>query len=200
MNAYKNKRTLTGAKIASENTEVSFSNEPQRRNRPYFMIFALLLLCVVAVGQEIQILTMQKKINSLEHVYVYDIEEVLRGVKLDDLNREFEAKINILNEEVTSAQDKIETLKDAKVKDNFADVYLKSLKLKRDTMIQEYSRTLQNITDEINITVTELSEEKKANVVFDKRLITTQTPNVVDLTDDIIKRAKISRPKILDEQ
>ncbi len=149
--------------------------------------------------QQVQINKLQQQIAQIQYVYVYDLEEVLRGVRLDDLNREFEAKINILNNEVSSAQDKISNLKNSKVKDDFSDVYLKSLKLKRDSMIQEYSRTLQNITAEINEKVTELAQEKSAPVVFDRRFITARTPLVIDLTDEIIGRIKLMRPRILDE-
>ncbi|MBQ9271605.1 MAG: hypothetical protein IJ218_05015 [Alphaproteobacteria bacterium] len=149
--------------------------------------------------QQVQINKLQQQIAQIQYVYVYDLEEVLRGVRLDDLNREFEAKINILNNEVSSAQDKISNLKNSKVKDDFSDVYLKSLKLKRDSMIQEYSRTLQNITAEINEKVTELAQEKGAPVVFDRRFITARTPLVIDLTDEIIGRIKLMRPRILDE-
>ena len=135
----------------------------------------------------------------LKKVYVYDLEETLRSVKLDSLNREFEAKINILNDEVSSAQQKIASLKETKEKDNFSDVYLKSLKLKRDTMLQEYNRTLENLTEEINKTISEIAAEKGASIIFDKRIISSQTENVEDVTPELIKRVNLTRPKILDE-
>ena len=64
-------------------------------------------------------------------VDVYDLQEALKGLKIDTLNAEFENRINVLNREVLSAQDKISSLKDYKVKENFSDVYLNSLKMKR---------------------------------------------------------------------
>lgn len=137
--------------------------------------------------------------KQLKKVYVYDLEATLRGVKLDDLNREFEAKINILNDEVSAAQTKIASLKESKDKDNFSDVYLKSLKLKRDTMLKEYNRTLENLTDEVNRVISDIATEKGAAVVFDKRVISSQTEDVEDVTDEVIKRVNLTRPKILDE-
>lgn len=158
------------------------------------------LICCGVIGfQQIQISNLQNKLEKLQHVYVYDLEEILRGVNLDELNREFEAKISILNNEVATAQDKISALKNSKVKDDFSDVYLKSLKLKRDTMVNEYSRTLQNITDEINDKVTELAQENGASVVFDRRTIAASTPMVIDLTSEIISRVQLIRPRVLDE-
>lgn len=140
-----------------------------------------------------------KTAEQLKKVYVYDLEATLRGVKLDDLNREFEAKINILNDEVSAAQTKIASLKESKDKDNFSDVYLKSLKLKRDTMLKEYNRTLENLTDEVNRVISDIATEKGAAVVFDKRVISSQTEDVEDVTDEVIKRVNLTRPKILDE-
>lgn len=135
----------------------------------------------------------------LKKIYVYDLEETLRGLKLDSMNREFEAKINILNDEVSAAQQKIASLKETKDKDDFSDVYLKSLKLKRDTMLQEYNRTIENLTEDINRTVTEIATEKGASAVFDMRAVATRTDNVEDVTGEVIKRVKLVRPKILDE-
>lgn len=175
--------------------------QPQPKPKSHWLLkLFLIMLFAGALGfQQWRIMLLENKVESMRYVYVYDLEKTLNGVKLNDINREFEAKINILNEEVSSAQDKISSLKDAEVKDNFADVYLKSLKLKRDTMIQEYSRTLQNLTDEINEKMTELANEKGAAIILDTNLVAAQTPLVIDVTDEIIKRINFTRPRILDE-
>lgn len=153
------------------------------------------LICI----QQWQIHRLNKQIEPLQNVYIYDLEETLRGVKLDEFNREFEAKINILNDEVSTAQSKISSLKDSKEKDDFSEVYMKSLKLKRDTMLEQYNRAIQEITDEINTKITEIAQERNALVVFDKRAVTAKTPHVIDVTEEIIKRAQVNRPKFLDE-
>ena len=158
-----------------------------------------LLFCGIIGFQQSHIKRLENQVENSRYVYVYDVEEVLRGIRLDDLNREFEAKISILNQEVSSAQDKISTLKNSKVKEDFSDVYLKSLKLKRDNMVKEYGRMLQNITNEINEKVTGLALDNGIAVVFDKRFITVRTPQVIDLTDEIIRQVQFTRPSILDE-
>lgn len=185
-------------KVKNVNT-AQIKNETKKKSHILGKILLALLFLGVIAFQQAEIMYLHKKVEAQGYVYVYDLEQVLKGVKLDDLNREFEAKISILNDEVVSAQDQISSLKDSKVKDNFSDVYLKSLKLKRDTMIQEYSRAIQNITEQINVKVTELAEEKNAAVVFDKQFITASTPKVVDLTEEIVKRIQIARPRVLDE-
>lgn len=173
-------------------------------------ILIILLLCGAVAYQQFEIYELQQAQNGLHNdlrqtterlgkVYIYDLGETLRGVKLDNLNREFEAKINVLNDEVSAAQKKIASLKETKDKDNFSDVYLKSLKLKRDTMIQEYNRTLENLTEEVNRAVADIAKEKGAAVIFDKSIITSQTESVEDVTPEVIKRVNLVRPKFLDE-
>ncbi|MBQ7632815.1 MAG: OmpH family outer membrane protein [Alphaproteobacteria bacterium] len=184
----------------------------QEKNRlnMIIVIAAVTVLGLVAVYQQCEIYQLDKSQKILQNdllsakkqmkkVYVYDLEETLRSVQLDELNREFEAKINILNDEVSIAQKKISSLKETKDKDDFSDVYLKSLKLKRDTMIHEYNRTLENLTENVNKVIAEIAKEKGASVVFDKRFISVQTDNVEDVTAEVIKRVKLPRPKILDE-
>ena len=76
------------------------------------LIIAGFVLCAGFIGfQQWQIHRLNKQIEPLQNVYIYDLEETLRGVRLDEFNREFEAKINILNDEVSTAQSKISSLK-----------------------------------------------------------------------------------------
>ena len=164
------------------------------------LIIAGFVLCAGFIGfQQWQIHRLNKQIEPLQNVYIYDLEETLRGVRLDEFNREFEAKRNILNDEVSTAQSKISSLKDSKEKDDFSEVYMKSLKLKRDTMLEQYNRAIQEITDEINAKISEIAQERNALVVFDRRAVTAKTPHVIDVTEEIVKRAQVSRPKFLDE-
>lgn len=180
------------------------------------IVFAyfLLLVCIAGIAfQQFEIYTLQhgqqeqrglmqsisQNARQLKKIYVFDLEKALLKLNIADINKEFEAKIKVLNDEVSTAQKKIASLKETKDKDTFSDMYLQSLKLKRDTMLKEYSNTLENLTEEINQTVANVGIEKNASVVFDKRVIATQTEEVEDITDEVVKRAKVKRPKILDE-
>ena len=120
--------------------------------------------------------------------YVYDLQDTLRGLRVDELNAEFEAKINILNHEVLTAQNKISSLKDANIQADFSDVYLNSLKNKRDTMIKEYNDTLQEITDRINQNLVQIAHEKNTPTIFNKQTIGAFTPDVIDITAEIVQR------------
>jgi hypothetical protein len=180
------------------------------------IVFAyfLLLVCIAGIAfQQFEIYTLQhgqqeqrglmqsisQNARQLKKIYVFDLEQALLKLNIADINKEFEAKIKVLNDEVSTAQKKIASLKETKDKDTFSDMYLQSLKLKRDAMLQEYTNTLESLTEEINQTVANVGIEKNASVVFDKRVIATQTEEVEDITDEVVKRAKVKRPKILDE-
>lgn len=141
----------------------------------------------------------QQNMAQLKKVYVYNLEETLKGIKLESLNREFEEKLKVLNEEVSIAQEKISSLKDSKDKDTFSDIYLKSLKLKRDTMIQGYNRSLEDLTEQVNQAISEIAKEKKASVILDVRAVASLTENVEDVTEEVIKRVKLQRPQAMDE-
>jgi len=143
--------------------------------------------------------SIKQDVAQMRKVYIYNLEETLRGIKLESFNREFEAKLNVLNEEVSVAQEKISSLEDTKDKDTFSDIYLKSLKLKRDTMIQEYNHTLEDLTEQINQAITEIAKEKNASVILDRRAVASLTEDVEDVTDEVVKKVKLLRPKTMDE-
>ncbi|MBQ4400251.1 MAG: hypothetical protein II830_03025 [Alphaproteobacteria bacterium] len=199
------KKTTTSTKYAKKVTK----SEPKvSENRKIgwfgvwlFVIFAALegQMLYFKYMQDISDKNMQNSITQSKKVYVYDLEQTLKGIRLDEINNEFSNKITLLGNEVTSAQKKIASLTETKDKDDFSEVYLQSLKLKRDNMIAEYNRTLEDITEQVNKTVSKIAEEKGASAVFDKRIVASQNKYVEDITAEVIKRVKLTRPKILDE-
>ena len=143
--------------------------------------------------------SIKQDVAQMRKVYIYNLEDTLRGIKLESFNREFEAKLNVLNEEVSIAQEKISSLEDTKDKDTFSDIYMKSLKLKRDTMIQEYNHTLEDLTEQINQAITKIAKEKGASVIFDRRAVAALTDNVEDVTKEVVENVQLLRPKTMDE-
>lgn len=191
------------------------SNQNTATTAPHNIGFAVLwtalLICVLWViklqidvknlkdVQQQQNQITEQQITNMKKIYVYDVQETLRGVNLEKLNKDFEKKINIVNDEVNLAQEKISSLKDIKEKENLSEVYLKSLKLKRDTMIQDYNQVLENLTAEINRIITEIAEEKDTSIIFDKRVTASLTKYVEDVTPEVIKRLEEKRDKIFNE-
>lgn len=199
------KKTNTSTKAAKKVTK-SEPKVSESRKTGWFGIFVFIIFAALEgqilyfkYMQDISDKNMQNSITQSKKVYVYDLEQTLKGIKLDEINNEFSNKITILGDEVTSAQKKISSLKETKDKDDFSEVYLQSLKLKRDNMIAEYNRTLEDITEQVNKTVSKIAEEKGASAVFDKRIVASQNKYVEDITAEVIKRVKLTRPKILDE-
>ena len=200
----------------NQNSEIISTNmqnqKPAKSFRiRFYVLCATLFLCVlwlIKIQLEIKNLKntqqqqnqmTEQRIDNLKKIYVYDLQETLRGIKLENLNKEFEKKINIINDEVTLAHEKIDSLKETKEKDNFSEVYLKSLKLKRDTMIQDYNKVLEKLTDEINRVITEIANEKDTAIIFDKRVTASLTQYVEDVTPEVIKRIEEKRSQIFNE-
>lgn len=199
------KKTTTSTKSAQKVTK-SEPKVSENRKTGWFGVFVFVIFAALEgqilyfkYMQDISDKNMQNSITQSKKVYVYDLEQTLKGIKLDEINNEFSNKITLLGNEVTSAQKKIASLTETKDKDDFSEVYLQSLKLKRDNMIAEYNRTLEDITEQVNKTVSKIAEEKGASAVFDKRIVASQNKYVEDITAEVIKRVKLTRPKILDE-
>lgn len=177
----------------------------------FALLWGALIICLLWVAkvefeirnlkasQQEQNQVTEQNITNLKKVYVYDLQETLRGVNLEKLNKDFEKKINIINDEVTLAHEKISSLKETKEKDNFSEVYLKSLKLKRDSMIQDYNEVLEKLTAEINRIIAEIADEKDTGIIFDKRVTASLTKYVEDVTPEVIKRLEEKRAKIFNE-
>lgn len=161
------------------------------------LIAVSILFSGVCYYQSQKINQLSEQIQSSKKVYVYDLQEALKGLKIDTLNAEFENRINVLNREVLSAQDKISSLKDYKVKENFSDVYLNSLKMKRDTMINDYNEALQDITMQINDNLVKIAEEKNTPTIFNKQSISAMTKDVEDITQELVDKIKINKAKNL---
>lgn len=175
--------------VAQTKKDINAEAKQKRLQRCVVLLFVLSfgLLCSV-VYQFMQTNKLQQKLEDAAKVYVYDLQDTLRGLRVDELNAEFEAKINILNHEVLTAQNKISSLKDANIQADFSDVYLNSLKNKRDTMIKEYNDTLQEITDRINQNLVQIAHEKNTPTIFNKQTIGAFTPDVIDISTEIVQR------------
>ena len=102
--------------------------------------------------------------------------------------QKFDEEILKLNDELLEAEEKIKKIKDAKVKEDFSDVYLKNLRMKRDELVNNYQNSIKDLTQKINQALAEIAKEKDVPAVFLKSAIAVQTPYVVDLTDEIAER------------
>ena len=140
-------------------------------------------LCICKLYQRNQLL--ETEIENSKKIYIYDLEAVVASSNLVTLKQEFEQKIQELSKELEEAQKKIKSIKDSKIKADFSDVYLNSLKLKRDDMVKAYDEIMIQATENINIAVKEVVIAKKASTIVSSKSITVKTDYVVDLTPEI---------------
>ena len=127
------------------------------------------------------------ELQNSQIVYIYNLEAVVASSNLVTLKQEFETKINELIKEVDDSQQKIKNMKNAKIKDDFSDVYMKSLKLKRDETIKAYDETMIQATENINQALKEIALAKGAKTIFNAKAIAFTSKYTVDITPEVIK-------------
>ena len=140
---------------------------------------------------------LEKKASSIEQkavamrmVYVYSLEETLEGINILEKKQKFEQDALALNDEVAKAEQKIKNLKKEKVKEDFSDVYLDSLRLKRDNLVEEYHKMLEDLTAKVNKGLEEIAKEKDASTIFTKNAVAVSTPYVIDVTPILVEKLK----------
>ena len=163
-----------------------------------YILCSVLAVAYIYIGYEqIQIHNLKKivkkqnaQIEASKMVYFYNLEEVLRATNAISAKTNFESEILKLNDEVFAAEKKIKSIKDAKVKADFSDVYLNTIKLKREELIKKYDESIKTITDGINKALAEVAAEKGVATIFVQSAIAVNTAYTEDVTDEIIKRLK----------
>lgn len=147
-----------------------------------FLIF--LLVVVVCLFCKVIILSCQ--LNNARKIYVYNLEEIVSASGIVKLQKELEDNVNKLNDEVLKAQKKITAIRDAKVKEDFSEMYVKSLELKRDDLYEKYNNEMIVLTDKLNDVMRQIAKEKNASTIYSNKNITVQTPFVIDVTPEIL--------------
>ena len=137
------------------------------------------------------------KIASLESenkgpqmIYVSCLEEAMVGINAAEEKNYFEQEALRLSDEVTAAEEKIMSIKDKNVQEDFSDVYLNSLRLKRDNLVEEYHKMLEDLSNKVNKSLEEIAAEKNASTIFLKSMIAVNTPYVVDVTPELVAKLK----------
>jgi len=132
----------------------------------------------------------RKELEAARMVYVYSLEETMQGVNAAEKKKKFEEEAMRLNEEVSAAEAKIKNFTDEKLKQDFTDMYLNSLRLKRDNLVEEYQKMLEELSNKVNKGLEEIAKEKNANTIFLKSTIAVNTPYVTDITPELIAKLK----------
>ena len=149
------------------------------------ILFTILFAGLLVLG-----FLMHYNLEKSRKIYVYSLDEVLLKTQMVETKQKFDTEIVALNKELLNTEKKIKTIKNAKVKADFSEVYLKNLRMKRDELIENYKKSVDEITQKINAALEETIKEKDINAVFFKNSIAAKTPHVIDLTDEIVEKIK----------
>lgn len=155
----------------------------------------LAFLCVVHLYVRTASLKQQnaeltEQVKQAKRVYVYNLEEVVVGAGVVAMQQDFEQKVKKLSDEVETAKKKISSLKDAKVKADFSEVYLNSLVLKRDEMLAEYEKSMKKATEDVNVALRQVAEKLDAPTIYHTKSVSVTTPYVVDVTKEVVDQLK----------
>lgn len=129
-----------------------------------------------------------QRVDDNRKIYMYNMEETLKLAGIPESNQKFESDIASLEHEVREAQEKIKTLKEAQVKEEFSEMYLRSLQMKRDELISKYSESMQDVLSQINSALEEVARENNVHTIFMSNAIAISTEYVVDVTPQVVKK------------
>lgn len=128
-------------------------------------------------------------INSRK-IYVCDVEKIYQELNVEERNKNFELELEKLNNEVKSAQRKINSLKKSNVKAEYSDVYLNSLLAKRDKIADDYQNALQQTLAYVNQALSEVAVEQGVNTIFRNKAMAVNTKYTIDVTPLILEKIK----------
>ena len=140
---------------------------------------------------------LQQRIDNLEdeiaksrNIYVYNLQEAVLKSDTIKIKEDFEKDVKALNKEIEEARKKIIKLEKSNVKKDFAELYLRSLTLKKDNMLKDHEKALQKAADDINAALDQIIKQRKIPAIFKADAIAYSSGNVIDLTPEVIKLLK----------
>ena len=114
--------------------------------------FAVLLIIDMVHCSEIE--GLKAKVAALgdtQPVYVYDVKKIVANYgELVAVQQKYAKQLADLNQQVSDAQKKLANMKDKKAKAEFSDVYLSTLNLKRDTLLEDYEKSINALSEKTN--------------------------------------------------
>ena len=174
----------SSAKIASSVEQMPTPNT-QKNNSLLAVIVGILVLLNALYIYEI--VKLNKVIN---HTFVYNMEAVLLQTGLADENRKFEANMADLEQEIDKAEKKVNSMKDKKLQAEYRDMYMKSLTLKRDNLVEEHEKFMKTLLKNVNKTLAEVAKRHNVKVIFNNKAVIFSTNYVTDVTPLVSAKLK----------
>ena len=153
-----------------------------------FKWFASLMIALLLVANAFSAYKIHKLEKVVDHdskIYVYSMENVLLLAGMADENKKHQIELDKLEKEIDAAKKKLNSIKDKKLKQEYSEVYMKSLSLKRDTLVETHKKFMDNLLKNTNRALLAVTEKYKAPTIFSAKSIVVHTPNVVDVTEEI---------------
>jgi len=152
-------------------------------------ILFLLIISNVVLFCSVRALKNTKTETAAPIQYVYNAEQLIRNFSaLTEVKQVFEKQISVLNTKVNEAREKLDGMKDKKAKEEYATVYLSSLTLQRDQLVEQYQKDLNVLSQKIDQALVDVANENGLPYVFDAKAIVVTTPHVVDVTGAVLKK------------
>ncbi|MBR1825004.1 MAG: OmpH family outer membrane protein [Alphaproteobacteria bacterium] len=161
------------------------SNKGSCRNG--LLIFVVLLLYGLVGYNTYEIKSLK---HNVDHTYVYNMEAVLMQTGMADENRKFETNMANLEKEIDAAEKKVKSMKDKKLQEEYREMYMKSLTLKRNTLVEEHEKFMKSLLKNINKTLAEVAKDNNVKVIFSNKAIIFSTNYVTDVTPTVAAKLK----------
>ncbi len=171
-------------------TPIAATPQSSGHNYKWVVLLVILGLLAANVFSMYKIYKLEKVVAHDSKVYVYSMENVLLLAGMADENKQYQIEMDKLGKEIDAAKKKLNGMKDKKLKQEYSDMYMKSLTLKRDTLVETHEKFMANLLKNVNRALLAVTDKYKAPTIFTAKSIAVHTPNVVDVTDEISKYLK----------
>lgn len=153
------------------------------------------------IGLSQRIAVMEQHISNMENnlsqnvddnrkVYVFNMDEAVQSTGIQEANQKFEDDINALDAQVKDAQEAIKGIKEDELKLKMINLTLKPLQMKRDDLLAEYSKSMQQYLEQINQALAEIATENNVPTIFINKSVAVNTNYVIDVTPQVIEKIK----------
>ncbi len=169
------------------NTEGNNMDADRRKSGSKIQIFVILVLMGIVLYNSYMINSLK---HNIEHTYVYNMEAVLMQTGLAEENRKFESDMVGLEKEIDAAEKKVKSMKDKKLQEEYREMYMKSLTLKRNTLVEDHEKFMKSLLKNINKTLAEVAKKNNVKVIFSNKAVIFSTNYVTDVTPVVAKKLK----------
>lgn len=129
-------------------------------------------------------------VNDGRKVYVFNTDKAIEGIGLPEISRKFEEDIYDLDRQVKEAQDTIKDIKEEAVKNKVLTMSVKPLQMKRDELLDAYSKATQDALNNINNALAQIAAEDNIPTIFINKSVAVNTNYVIDVTDRVVEMIK----------